>query len=124
MQWYLNHNGSYGLPSTCNQKGYKTPFHRSDHNCINNATGGLDYDSGPYAITFTAGVTSIPFDVPINDDNILEQNEEFTLTILQDILPDGVTRGSADQTIVTIVDDDGKQFNYVITYSHVDIGNM
>ena len=59
-------------------------------------------------------MTSIPFDVPINDDNILEQNEEFTLTILQDILPDGVTRGSTDQTIVTIVDDDGKQFNYVI----------
>ena len=59
-------------------------------------------------------MTSIPFDVPIIDDNILEQNEEFTLTILQDILPDGVTRGSTDQTIVTIVDDDGKQFNYVI----------
>ena len=24
--WYLYHNGSYELPSTCNQKGYKIPF--------------------------------------------------------------------------------------------------
>ena len=31
LQQYLNHNGSYGLPSTCNRKGYKTLFRRSSH---------------------------------------------------------------------------------------------
>ena len=30
--WYLNQNGSFWLPSTCNRKDYKTPFHRSGHN--------------------------------------------------------------------------------------------
>jgi len=29
--WYVYHNESYGLPSTCNWKGYKTPFRRSGH---------------------------------------------------------------------------------------------
>ena len=24
--WYHNQNGRHGLPSTCNRKGYKTPF--------------------------------------------------------------------------------------------------
>ena len=30
-----NHNGSYGLPSTCNRKSYKTPFRISGRNCLN-----------------------------------------------------------------------------------------
>ena len=73
--------------------------------------GGVDYDPGPYTVTCPAGVTSVPFDVPINDDNILENDEEFTLSILQHTLPDGVIRGSAGQAIVTIVDNDRKYFN-------------
>ena len=36
LQWYLNHNGSHGLPSTCNQKGYKIPFRRSGHISLHN----------------------------------------------------------------------------------------
>ena len=57
-------------------------------------TGGVDYDSGPYSVMFTAGMTSVSFDVPINDDNILETNEDFTLTIDSSSLPNGVTRDS------------------------------
>ena len=40
--------------------------------------------------------------------NISEDDEEFTLTILQRTLLDGVIRGSAGQAIVTIVDNDRK----------------
>ena len=32
----------------------------------------MDYTSGPYTVTFPAGVTLITFSIPINDDQILE----------------------------------------------------
>jgi len=70
-------------------------------------TGGVDYDSGPYSVMFTAGMTSVSFDVPINDDNILETNEDFTITINSSSLPNGVTRDSPGAATVTIMDDDG-----------------
>ena len=75
----------------------------------NNVTGGgVDYDSGPYSVTFTAGQTSVSFDVPINDDNILEDDENFILTIISATLPVNVTRGSTGQATVTVVDNDCK----------------
>jgi len=52
-------------------------------------------------------VTSIVFSVPINDDNLLDDDEDFTLTIIRSTLPNRVSRGSTSQTSVTIVDDDG-----------------
>ena len=69
--------------------------------------GGIDYDSGPYTVSFPAGMTSISFDVPITDDNILENNEQFHL-IFSNTLPDHVTIGNPSQTIVTITDNDSK----------------
>ena len=78
-------------------------------NSSNNVTGGgVDYDSGPYTVTFTAGDTSASVSVPINDDDILEDDEDFTLTIMSGTLPDGVTRDGAGQTIITLVDDEGE----------------
>ena len=72
-------------------------------------TGDVDYGSGPYTVTFPAGVTSVPFDVPIIDDNILEDLETFALTIHLASLPDQVSRQRRmDQTTVSIVDNDGK----------------
>jgi len=68
--------------------------------------GGVDYDSGPYSVTFTAGVTSATFEVPINDDNIFENAENFTVTIVMAGLPTGVTRGDPASATVNIVDND------------------
>ena len=68
----------------------------------------MDYDSGPYTVTFPAGQTTSSFSVPINDDDILEGNENFMLTIDETLLPTGVTRGNPGEATVTIVDDDGK----------------
>ena len=77
-------------------------------NSSNNVTGGgVDYDSGIYNVVFPAGETSVPFDVPINDDDIYEGNEDFDLTIIRNTLPAGVTRGNPDSATVTIRDDDG-----------------
>ena len=68
----------------------------------------MDYDSGPYTITINAGQTTATFDVAINDDNILEGNENFMLTINSSSLPTGVTRGDLGQAAVTIMDNDRK----------------
>ena len=83
-------------------------------NSSNNVTGGgVDYNSGPYSVTFPTGDTIVPFkvpitfDVPINDDNILENTEMFTLTI-DPSLPSRVTVGNPDRSTVTILDNDGE----------------
>jgi len=68
----------------------------------------VDYNSGPYPVTFPAGVTSVTFDIPIADDSILEDNENFVLTINQSPLPTGVNYGDPGEAIVTIVNDDCK----------------
>jgi len=53
-------------------------------------------------------VTSVTFDVPITNDNILEGSENFTLTLDQSSLPTGVNRGNPDEATVNIVDNDCK----------------
>ena len=53
-------------------------------------------------------MTNVPFDVSINDDNILENVENFTVTIMTVPLPDGVTRGTPGRTTVNILDNDCK----------------
>ena len=70
--------------------------------------GGTDYSSGPYNVTFPAGVTSASFNVTINDDSTLERNESFTLTIDVNSLPKKVTNISIAQATVILVDDDSK----------------
>ena len=67
----------------------------------------MDYTSGPYSVTFPAGVINVPFNISINDDNIFEENENFTLTI-NSSLPTGVMVGNPGQATVTIVDNDCK----------------
>ena len=68
----------------------------------------MDYGSGPYTVTFSAGEISVPFDIPINDDMISEANEDFTLTIDPSSLPTGGTVGSPGSAVVTIIDNDRK----------------
>ena len=58
---------------------------------------------------FAAGVTSVSFDVNIADDNIIETNENLTLTIAVNSLPRKVaTSVTAAQTVLTIIDNDSK----------------
>ena len=64
-----------------------------------------------YTVTFSAGVNSYQLNILITDDNILEDNETFSLTIDWSTLPDGVVIGNASEVTVTIMDDDGEYFN-------------
>ena len=66
----------------------------------------MDYTSGPYSITFLAGVTSVPLNIPINDDNIFEIVELFFVTI--NSLPTSVMHGYPYEARVDIVDNDRK----------------
>ena len=70
--------------------------------------GCKDYESGPYNVTIPAKATTAQFDVTINDDNILEGNEIFNLTIMASSLPSRINIGNLTRATVTIVDDDGK----------------
>ena len=72
--------------------------------------GGVDYGSGPYTIIIPAEEISVPFDVPITDDRVLEGDESFNLTINTSSLPSRVTVTNPHQATVTIVDNDGKIF--------------
>ena len=76
----------------------------------------MDYTSGPYSVTFPAGVMGAPFNISVNDDNIFEENENFTLTI-NSSLPTGVMVGNPGQATVTIVDNDRKPYDsyYLLT---------
>ena len=69
-------------------------------------TGGhVDYTSGPYTVTFPAGETHVTFKVSITNDIIMEENENFNLTIDPSSLSSDIT--VINQATVTIVDDDG-----------------
>ena len=72
-----------------------------------NFKGGVDYGSGPYMITITAGVTVASFNILLIDDNVFENDENFMLTIDSSSLPDNVTVGDPDQVTVTVLHNDG-----------------
>ena len=55
-----------------------------------------------------AGATMVPFNISIFDDNILEDNEDFGITIIPSSLPSGVSRGNPGTATVTIVNKDCK----------------
>ena len=70
-----------------------------------NFTGGVDYNSGPYNVIFPAGVTSVSFNIIINNDTVLEYNETFNLTIINGSLPKNFIVGEIYITEVTILSD-------------------
>ena len=80
---------------------------------------GVDYESGPYSVSISAGeTTSVPLSIPINDDDILEGNEEFHLSFNLSLLPNYVNVTNPKNATVIIMDDDGK---YIIISSYTYI---
>ena len=72
--------------------------------------GGVDYNftQTVYKVTFPAGATCASFDIPINDDMISEDFENFIITIMELSLPYGVELGGSKTATVTITDNDSK----------------
>ena len=78
----------------------------------------MDYDSGPYTVTFPAGAVWVTFNISvmITDDDLLEGNENFMLIINSSSLLYGPCCSQCcvtSKATVTIVDNDGKICNYV-----------
>jgi CSLREA domain-containing protein len=67
------------------------------------AIAGDDYDAISGTLTFTPGVTSRAFYVPLIDDLVDEPDETFTITLSS---PGGAVLGTPSTATVTIVDDD------------------
>ena len=85
-----------------------------------------DYDDGPHRITFPAGTTIVYLNIPIIDDNIVEDDENFTLTINSSSLPTNIVIGNVNEITVTIANDDCKLCNakyltYFSSYTNTDM---
>ena len=74
--------------------------------------GGVDYGEvgigGRYKVIFFAGTNSSSTEIPIIDDLLFEQNEEFTIRIMEDLLPFGIKLGENATTDVKIIDNDSE----------------
>ena len=75
---------------------------------MNTSTEGLDFSLDSHNILFPAGVTRVAFNVTIIEDNILELNETFSISIDPLTLSKKVTIGSSSHTTVTIIDNDSE----------------
>ena len=78
---------------------------RTCHLCITTA-GGIDYNSGPYNVTFPIGSTNVSFYIIINGDNVLEDDEMFNVSIYF-ITNDHIV-GTPEVATVTIIDTTSK----------------
>ena len=70
-----------------------------------------DYDFGPYMITFPVNTTIVYLIIPIINDNIVEDDENFTLIINSSSLPLDIFLGDGNVATVTIANDDCKLCN-------------
>ena len=61
-----------------------------------------------YLVTFPAGTNCSSFDIPIINDALSEDDESFSVTILEMSLPFGTRLGDSNMTEVVIVDNDSE----------------
>lgn len=74
-------------------------------------TANVDYvfPRGGYVQAIApGGMNSASFSVSIRDDNIIEGNEFFEITIVKESLPHGYTWAGPETVPVYILDDDSK----------------
>ena len=69
-------------------------------------TGGADYETGPYTVSFTAGELYATLIVSTIDDNTTELSEYFSATITSTDQPSAAEIGSPNITFINIEDND------------------
>ena len=79
--------------------------------------GGVDYNSGPYNVTFPIGSTIASFDITIIDDDVSEFDEIFNISIT--LTTNDRILGISAVATVTIIDTTSKYIIvlYVRTYA-------
>ena len=75
----------------------------------------MDYNGNPITVNVPAGVTMQPLTINILDNNIVECNETFNVTMVS-VTTCGVTIGSNRTSEVMIRDDDGKYKFFIVLY--------
>ena len=87
---------------------------------------GNDFNSATQTVTIIAGTNSIMVNIPVTDDNIVEGDETFSmsLTVPSSFGP-GIITGANTSATVTIVDTTGKYYHcsdssvsYLVMYVH------
>lgn len=78
--------------------------------------GDYDYVFKSYNVSVPAGTTRISLNISIINDNILEENENFTLSVVPS---SHVTIGDPGKATVVILNDDGKLRNDIIIIMYV-----
>jgi hypothetical protein len=97
----VNENGG-SLTVTVTRTGGTEPATVNYTTSNGTATAGADYTTTSGTLSFTAGQTSATFNVPILDDNAVEGNETFSVTLSAP--SPGATIGAQNPAVVTIVD--------------------
>ena len=82
-----------------------------------------DFDLGPHTVTFPARTTIVYLSVSIRNDNIVEGDENFTLTIDPSSLPNDIFIDNYNETTVTIANDDCK-FTIYFIYTRNDFKKL
>ena len=74
-----------------------------------------DFNSATQTVTITAGATSSTVNIPVTDDDIVEGNETFsiTLTVPSSLAP-GITTGAITGATVTIIDTSSELYHYYV----------
>ena len=70
-------------------------------------TDGEDYNGGRMIVNISAGVLTQSFTIDIIDNDVVECDEVFRVTI-ESVTTCGVTTGDVISSNVTIMDDDGE----------------
>ena len=73
-----------------------------------------DFDISPQFITFPGDKDTLPVQVLLTDDKILEEKESFIVTLNVTGNVKEVTVGKQDSVMVTIEDNDGKYVNLFV----------
>ena len=69
--------------------------------------GGVDFNSATQTATITAGASSSTINITVIDDNIVEGDEMFTMTLNVPTSP-GITAGSITMATAIITDSTSK----------------
>lgn len=65
--------------------------------------GGVDFNSATQTVTITAGTSNSTVDITVINDDIVEGNEMFTMTLNVPTSP-GITAGDITMASATIID--------------------
>ena len=79
---------------------------------------GADYNGSPITVNVPAGVTIQPLTINIIDNNIVECNEMFNVTMVS-VTTCGVAIGSNRISEVMIRDDDGKCRFFICSFCYI-----